>query len=284
MRARRAGISLIEVLVVITIIGVLIGLLLPAVQMAREAARSMSCKNNMHQIGIALNNFAQESKRLPSLSLDGASRHNPQVALLPMLEQTDLYDQGENQTTYQTSPGIYLCPSDDYRTGWCSYPANAGTGGSRGVPGPFGVPIEYIKDGTSSTAAFSEWILGTNANKSVRRTYITPTLLVAPNQFVAFADECRSLPDTGPFTLNRGVPWFVGGYGHTAYNHALEPNAKSCTNAGSVDDGAWTASSFHPGGVNVVFADGHVSMIGKINVNVWRALSTRDGEEPVSSP
>ena len=132
------------------------------------------------------------------------------------------------------------------------------------------MPVEFIKDGTSSTAAFSEWILGTNSNLPVRRTYSTANPFLAPGQFVAFADECRSLPDTGPFTIDRGVPWFVGGYGHTVYNHALEPNAKSCTNAGSILDGAWTASSFHPGGVNVGFADGHVSMIGKIDVSVWR--------------
>lgn len=284
MRVRRSGVSLIEILVVIAIIGVLIGLLLPAVQFARESARSMTCKNNLHQLGLALHNFAQKSNRFPSL--------NAHVTLLPMLEQGALFasftpgqnPSAENATVMRNSPAVYLCPSDDPRPGWCSYPANAGTGGPFGMPGPFGVPVEYVKDGTSTTAAFSEWILGTNPNSPRRRTYAVSGPPSGADPFQTFADQCRSLPDTADFTMDRGFPWLGVKYGSSAYNHALEPNAKSCTNAGSIEQGAWTAGSFHPGGVNVIFADGHVSTIGKINISVWRALASRDGEEVVSSP
>jgi len=107
--ARNAGFTLVELLVVIAIIGVMVGLLLPAVQAAREAARRMSCGNNMKQIGLALHNYESTYKRFPAgrMSLGtlvgsgaGAFRPDPQtknihglVSILPFMEQQALYDQ-----------------------------------------------------------------------------------------------------------------------------------------------------------------------------------------------
>jgi prepilin-type N-terminal cleavage/methylation domain-containing protein len=99
------GFTLVELLVVIAIIGVLVGLLLPAVQQAREAARRMSCSNNIRQIGLALYNYESTYKLLPS-SYGGTTgpdwRWNNQEArsafpaLLPFMEQTPLFNQIEN--------------------------------------------------------------------------------------------------------------------------------------------------------------------------------------------
>ncbi|HVJ81743.1 MAG TPA: DUF1559 domain-containing protein, partial [Planctomycetia bacterium] len=91
MRSRkRLGFTLIELLVVIAIIGVLIALLLPAVQMAREAARRSSCTNNLKQIGIALTNYAETHRTYPF----GWDRHGTawSAMILPYIEYAALYD------------------------------------------------------------------------------------------------------------------------------------------------------------------------------------------------
>src|SRR5262249_45819413 len=91
MGSDRRGFTLIELLVVIAIIGVLIALLLPAVQQAREAARKMQCTNNLKQIGLALHNYESTYNALPYSNFFGFSV-SPQARVLPYLEQRALYD------------------------------------------------------------------------------------------------------------------------------------------------------------------------------------------------
>ncbi len=98
---RRAGFTLVELLVVIAIIGILVGLLLPAVQAAREAARRMSCSNNLKQMGLALHNYESAYKRLPPGLMGSPINGNTldddgfgwMVAILPFMEQQNLYNQ-----------------------------------------------------------------------------------------------------------------------------------------------------------------------------------------------
>ena len=107
-------------LVSIAIIGILIGLLIPAVQAAREAARRSQCLGNLHQLGIALNAYIATNGVLPPSNEGGFSLY---VALLSELEQAPLYDainlslpsmgfRPENQTAGQTSLPVFLCLSD----------------------------------------------------------------------------------------------------------------------------------------------------------------------------
>lgn len=134
-RRRRLGFTLVELLVVIAIIGVLVALLLPAVQSAREAARRSQCQNNIKQLGLALHNFESVTKKFPHGSEDtriwGPSAH---TYLLPVIEQGNVFSQmtqtfahGSTAEVTQTGqtvvsheagstarPKVFHCPADPY--------------------------------------------------------------------------------------------------------------------------------------------------------------------------
>lgn len=118
-----AAFTLVELLVVIAIIGVMVGLLLPAVQMAREAARRMSCANNLKQIGLALHNYESVNQKIPpSMCFDPVNRGSSwsiHGRLMPYMEQNNLYDQIDLSVGWSNYPilsgfrvPIYVCPSD----------------------------------------------------------------------------------------------------------------------------------------------------------------------------
>jgi prepilin-type N-terminal cleavage/methylation domain-containing protein/prepilin-type processing-associated H-X9-DG protein len=130
MKTTNKAFTLVELLVVIAIIGILIALLLPAVQAAREAARRMQCANNLKQWGLALHNHHSDHNRLPGLGDDGVATYSIQAHLLPYLEQAALaslinFEEpllvGSRGTYYintalvdviQTQAGVFQCPSD----------------------------------------------------------------------------------------------------------------------------------------------------------------------------
>jgi prepilin-type N-terminal cleavage/methylation domain-containing protein len=125
-RLLRRGFTLVELLVVIAIIGVLVALLLPAVQMARESARRMKCGNNLKQMGLALHNYHDRSGTFP-MGTFGVFMHSWQLAILPEVEQANMMDkvvfatvalrgsgapEGPNATLLNRWPAAYnWCPS-----------------------------------------------------------------------------------------------------------------------------------------------------------------------------
>ena len=189
----RRGFTLIELLVVIAIIGVLIALLLPAVQKVREAANRMSCSNNLNQIGLACHNFHDSFGVLPAAQI-GPNHVTWAVLILPYIEQDNLYKlfnvqlpyAQQSQTATQNNLKIYFCPtrrspSSDYSNdtppgGMSDYAACAGTGdndgpeangamiGGRSTIDSTGrilnwkgvVPLTAITDGTSNTFMLGE--------------------------------------------------------------------------------------------------------------------------------
>lgn len=126
----RSGFTLVELLVVIAIIGILVGLLLPAVQSAREAARRMQCSNNLKQIGLAMHNYHDTFKMFPPAYVDYKPTKDNHgywtwsALILPFIELQNLHDQLQVSTlrpsqsmdlfqaTMQSPVGAFRCPSD----------------------------------------------------------------------------------------------------------------------------------------------------------------------------
>ena len=122
-RSGRSGFTLIELLVVIAIIATLVAILLPAVQQAREAARRSACSNNLKQVGIAIHNFYDTKKKLPSggrPSTASTVRLGVFIQLLPFVDQKVLYDKYDGEVSWGHTTnlpvvsqriGVYECPS-----------------------------------------------------------------------------------------------------------------------------------------------------------------------------
>ena len=313
MKTRRAF-TLIELLVVIAIIGVLVALLLPAIQAARESARRSSCSSNLRQIGVALQSHHAAQKKFPK----GRGAPFPLVFsvhsyLLPYFEEEQLQkliDYKSPPLTFGSSSGaanalaattripVFLCPSDAGEVpglsfGPNNYVANTGTGTvgyghlRTGGDGVFfdnsKIGFRQITDGSSHTIAFSESLLGDNVPSSgavPQNAHLQVIELTGGSDTTPTACEAG----LGAWSSIRGAKWINGHYGDTLYNHYYPPNAPQwdCGNA-SHNKALTSVRSRHTEGVHVMYCDGHVDFIlDGIDLALWRAQATRAGEEVVS--
>lgn len=328
-KSNNRGFTLIELLVVIAIIAVLISLLLPAVQSAREAARRSQCINNLKQLGLAMHNYNDVNNVLPLGRTLQAGTYRPfsQFArILNYMEQRNTFDtinfnlgsfDIQNVTASSITVQSFLCPSDTvtttpvglvaagFKAAPISYRANEGTSvamwyGAEDtsnvnnnivIPpnGLFfssqGINLASITDGTSNTAAFSEHLTG-DFNQAVATemsdTFRPGTYPANSDQAVQFCQnfDFRNVALQGVSDV--GAPWTYGYHSTTSYWHSSGPNTRSCMFPPSRI--STTATSRHPGGVNVTMADGSVRFVKtSVNITTWRAIGTRNGGETISA-
>ncbi len=289
---RKRGFTLVELLVVIAIIGILVALLLPAVQSAREAARRTECKNNLKQLGLAVQNQYDRYKVLPPLcarsattrlTIDGAFRgpYGRTVFhwLLPFIERKDIYDRLDPNQTYG---GIqyfrvieaFVCPSDAsnekgrsittyggaHRWGVQNYGANYYVFGKperRSTEGDN--KLSKMVDGTSNTIVFAE-MYGT-CGWSGNTAFMYGSLWADSNS-IWRPVFCTNTSNKNPS---------VTGYPACKKFQVRPDWAFGCDPS--------RAQTSHPGGINVAMLDGSVRTVTEhVPDEIWAAAcDPRDG-------
>ncbi|MEX1041983.1 MAG: DUF1559 domain-containing protein [Pirellulaceae bacterium] len=289
-----SGFTLVELLVVIAIIGVLVALLLPAVQQAREAARRMSCQNNLKQFGLAMHNYHDTHNRLPAgMAAHATGGWSWGVALLPYVEQGNIYDginflaspnDASNAVVITTVIPTALCPSSPQppinndpslpNQATSSYAASAGA--MLAIPSKCGFSPEegvfvhergfnftHITDGLSNTILVGEvqWRIGSYSDGQAMRNTQHFYGGFVNGAWFSFDDPCGTGTGTADSDYRR--------------TYAVMRTAAEAMNHVDLTANAWwdTAhhnfGSTHPGGAQFVFGDGSVRFISEHVEFVW---------------
>ncbi len=301
-RSCKKAFTLVELLIVVTVVAILGLLTLAAIQEARGTSRRVSCSNNLRSIGVAINTHQTTLGNYPN-GFGQPAGESYIVRLLPFMEQASLFASmnfnngtpntvlcSANGTALTTLVNGFTCPSDNNRYDPLSrtssnYAANAGDHSISGDGSFIGLDLapRDITDGLSQTAAVSEWVIGNGDETHATQLGTCFTIANSVKSYNAFKQVCTSLdklfvnPNPPGY---KGQFWIMGGLSGTQYNHLLTPNLPSCLNRGFE---AFTSGSYHNSGVNSLLLDGSVRFVREsINQEVWSALGTRARGELVS--
>ncbi len=312
-RKPQPGFTLVELLVVIAIIGVLVALLLPAVQAAREAARRMTCTNQLKQWALGSHNFADINREflpLGAMNSQGTvenrqvyKRISWPVMLWPFVEQGNLYDRYDitrhfyesgNIETHREFIPLYYCPSDkvDVTQGTAdtywrvmgNYVTNMGN--------------THLHQNAADQAIYSGSPFG------VRHMYRLSDITDGLSNTVGFSEIIIASPgntsdNRGDFLNDEGSPGFMSintpnssvpdqcrrcSASSQDVNHA-DYRVIPCTQISGNTEYQIAARSRHPGGVNVSMLDGSVRFVPEtVSANVWQAVMSGKGGESINLP
>jgi prepilin-type N-terminal cleavage/methylation domain-containing protein/prepilin-type processing-associated H-X9-DG protein len=304
-RRPRRAFTLVELLVVIAIIGVLVALLLPAVQAARESARRMSCQNNIKQCGLAIQNYHDIYLTLPTGGLGTGNQMGFHVFILPLIEQGNLYN---DSTKF------------NFNASWTVLTSTTVTGGMQAKVPAFYCPSFFEQKGVhsnnTSMVVYTTHYFGVMGAKGPNYTFqgaSTPSSRGGfANNGVLYRDSKVRLAEITDGTSNTfavgEISWYpekVPGGGYAASRRgwaqgfdgeADGSTAHSCKNINfGINVRGYTATpvveyfndvsfgSLHPGGANFVYCDGSTRYIpANVDIALYKATASRgDGETTV---
>jgi prepilin-type N-terminal cleavage/methylation domain-containing protein len=310
----RSAFTLVELLVVIAIIGILIGMLLPAVQQVREAARRTQCANSMRQLALASHNYESAHQHFPTPAAGSLEGYSLMAQILPFVEQANLQSQIDfEQDLLQGLPwaptvnpfytdlvsqrvSVLECPSDsgdplleDSGTIWAgsNYFGNSGTATgvlyvtSQPTDGVFWrgseVTFGQLNDGSSNTALIAETLFGLRGDS-------TTDLVDAQTQMArvsggapgSISAEDLVLQTPTRYDGNRAGQWIRNLPYHGMVNAFFVPNSPQ-PDVAFHGDSMSAARSNHPGGVNLSRCDGSTAFVSDgVNLETWRNLFARN--------
>lgn len=304
LSGNRKGFTLVELLVVIAIIGILIGMLLPAVQQVREAARRITCGNKIRQIGLAMHNYESAFKQFPAGWKTIGFGWSGEI--LPFIEQNNLYDTlvleesanwGTNNTPNEAACGtmveVYRCPT-------MPLPEHITNNGIPGrVPASYrgNAGSEFTSDDTSSILPDTKSLEMLDLDGIIFACSETTFGGISDGTSNTFlVGETR----TDPYFVKDGQAmdvWYIGspsidpcrcdgGNGGTEFTEfvggtysRMNPRRNEPTLSGRLMEIAF--GSYHPGGgANFVLCDGSVQFVSdQIDVLIYRGYGSRNGGE-----